>query len=86
MMSSYVVPWPPPSSTGDSGLGFGRVIRYPLIAPDDPRNERYLTICYVCQEESKAGQEHLRNYGGIVCYSCRAFWRRSHQKVIKFKF
>lgn len=48
---------------------------------DDPRHERYLKVCFVCQEEAKAGQEHLRNYGGVVCYSCRAFWRRSHQKT-----
>lgn len=54
--------------------------RYPLVAPDDPRDARYLTVCYVCTEEAKPGQEHLRNYGGVVCYSCRAFWRRSHQK------
>ena len=48
---------------------------------DDPRHEVYLKICYVCQEQAKPGSEHLRNYGGIVCYSCRAFWRRSHQKT-----
>lgn len=47
--------------------------------PSDPHNKCYLTICYVCRDVAKSGQEHLRNYGGIVCYSCRAFWRRSHQ-------
>ena len=52
---------------------------FPVI--EDPRSEIYLKICYVCQEPAKPGTEHLRNYGGIVCYSCRAFWRRSHQKT-----
>lgn len=47
--------------------------------PGDPNAKCYLTICFVCRDVAKSGQEHLRNYGGIVCYSCRAFWRRSHQ-------
>lgn len=47
--------------------------------PEDPRDKYYLQVCFVCNESAKPGQEHLRNYGGIVCYSCRAFWRRSHQ-------
>lgn len=47
--------------------------------PEDPKDKIYLTICFVCKDMAKPGQEHLRNYGGIVCYSCRAFWRRSHQ-------
>ena len=66
-----LIPW---SSAGGCGFSF------PLIAPDDPRDARFLTVCYVCTEEAKPDQEHLRNYGGVVCYSCRAFWRRSHQK------
>jgi hypothetical protein len=49
--------------------------------PDDPRDKYYLTVCFVCHDMAKPGQEHLRNYGGIVCYSCRAFWRRSHQNT-----
>ncbi len=57
---------------------------YPV--PEDPRNEFYLKICFVCQEPAKPGTEHLRNYGGIVCYSCRAFWRRSHQKTKRPNF
>ena len=79
MMTSYF-PWHAsnvPHMPQIPGIRFN----FPLVAPDDPRNERFLKVCFVCQEEAKAGQEHLRNYGGIVCYSCRAFWRRSHQKT-----
>jgi hypothetical protein len=46
---------------------------------ENPSDKTFLKICFVCKDKAKAGQEHLRNYGGIVCYSCRAFWRRSHQ-------
>ena len=49
--------------------------------PPDPGHEYYLKFCYVCQEPSKPGQEHIRNYGGIVCFSCRQFFRRAHQKT-----
>jgi len=24
-------------------------------------------------------QSHMRNYGGVVCFSCRQFFRRAHQ-------
>lgn len=75
MMTSYN-PWPSAASVSSTGHGYN----YPQTAPADPRDPIFLTICYVCQEEAKPGQEHLRNYGGIVCYSCRAFWRRSHTK------
>ena len=75
MTTSYI-PWPSTASVSNPGHGYS----YPLTAPDDPGDKIFLTICYVCQEEAKPGQEHLRNYGGVVCYSCRAFWRRSHQK------
>ena len=54
--------------------------------PDDPRDKYYLTVCFVCDDLAKPGQEHLRNYGGIVCYSCRAFWRRSHQNTRRPNF
>lgn len=46
---------------------------------ENPADKTFLKICFVCKDVAKPGQEHLRNYGGIVCYSCRAFWRRSHQ-------
>jgi hypothetical protein len=49
--------------------------------PHDPGHELYLKTCYVCQELAKPGQEHIRNYGGIVCFSCRQFFRRAHQKT-----
>lgn len=47
----------------------------------NPRDPKYLRVCFVCTEEAKEGKDHLKNYGGIVCFSCRAFWRRSHQKT-----
>ena len=49
--------------------------------PPEPCHEFYLKTCYVCQELAKPGQEHIRNYGGIVCFSCRQFFRRAHQKT-----
>ena len=72
-----LIPWPQASVAQN----YARPVNYSMIGMEDPRHERYLKICYVCTEEAKPGQEHLRNYGGIVCYSCRAFWRRSHQKT-----
>jgi len=53
---------------------------------ENPRDKRYLKICFVCNDLAKPGTEHLRNYGGIVCYSCRAFWRRCHNKRKTPKF
>ena len=47
---------------------------------EDPFNKIFLKFCFVCQEQARPGSEHLKNYGGVVCYSCRAFWRRSHQR------
>ena len=42
--------------------------------------------CFVCTENAKPGQEFIRNYGGVTCFSCRAFWRRAHlnSKVTEF--
>jgi len=31
---------------------------------------------------SNLGQSHMRNYGGTVCFSCRQFFRRTHQVFI----
>jgi len=54
---------------------------------ENPKDKRFLKYCFVCTEEAKPGKEHLKNYGGIVCLSCRAFWRRSHQTTkYVFKF
>jgi len=47
----------------------------------NPKDPRFLKECFVCTENAKEGKYHLKNYGGIVCFSCRAFWRRSHQKT-----
>lgn len=49
--------------------------------PTDPNDRYFLTHCYVCQARAKPEQEFIRNYGGVVCFSCRAFWRRAHQKT-----
>lgn len=35
--------------------------------------------CPICQEYSE--QPHQLHYGGIACFSCRAFFRRAHQKT-----
>jgi Zinc finger, C4 type (two domains) len=37
-------------------------------------------ICPVCAEEAPPGETHHPHYGGICCYSCRAFFRRANQK------
>jgi hypothetical protein len=58
---------------------FGQASDQAMKFSENPRDKIYLTVCFVCKDVAKPGQEHLRNYGGIVCYSCRAFWRRSHQ-------
>lgn len=49
------------------------------LLPSDPNDKYYLTHCYACQALAKPDQEFIRNYGGLVCFSCRAFWRRAHQ-------
>ena len=49
--------------------------------PTDPNDSFYLTNCFACKAIAKPDQEYIRNYGGVVCFSCRAFWRRSHQKT-----
>ena len=48
--------------------------------PPDPRSHTYQIICFVCKELAKPNQEHSLHYGGVVCLSCRAFFRRAHQK------
>ena len=50
-----------------------------LTSSEDPNHEVYLRTCFVCGETSKPGHDFIRNYGGVVCFGCRAFFRRSHQ-------
>jgi hypothetical protein len=47
----------------------------------DPRDESFLKVCFVCAELAKPEQNHSPHYGGIVCLSCRAFFRRAYQKT-----
>jgi len=37
-------------------------------------------VCPVCGEEAPPGETHHPHYGGICCYSCRAFFRRANQR------
>ena len=53
--------------------------RAPDPATENPALPIYQTTCFVCKEEAKSGETHSIQYGGIVCLSCRAFFRRSHQ-------
>ena len=34
-------------------------------------------MCYICKETTT--KEHCIHYGALACFSCRAFFRRSHQ-------
>jgi len=54
--------------------------------PADPNDSYYLTNCFACKAIAEPGEEYMRNYGGVVCLSCRAFFRRVHQKQIVSKF
>ena len=40
--------------------------------------EALITICPVCSDKNPKG--HNKSYGAHVCSSCRAFFRRYHQK------
>ena len=57
---------------------------------NNPNDPLYLKFCFVCKEEAPPDKEHYKNYGGIVCLSCRAFFRRLHQSCkaqdLKCKF
>ena len=67
---------------------------YPLLKPlnsfqmfaptrtseSSPSDPLYLKICFVCSERAPEGKDHYSNYGGIVCLSCRAFFRRANQQ------
>lgn len=56
------------------------------MSASNPRDEYYLKVCFVCSEIAKPDQDHTPHYGGIVCLSCRAFFRRAHQKTRNPKF
>lgn len=43
------------------------------IGYDKPTDKVCLKICFVCKDVAKYDQGHMKNYGGIVCFSCRAF-------------
>jgi hypothetical protein len=44
---------------------------------DNPKHRYYLKVCYICKETTT--KEHCIHYGALECFSCRAFFRRSHQ-------
>ena len=43
--------------------------------PAQEQSEVY--VCPICQSVAK--QQHQTHYGGMACFSCRAFFRRAHQ-------
>lgn len=53
-------------------------IQRPAIASTWDVSNR-MTVCFVCGERAKPDQEFIKNYGGVSCFSCRAFFRRAAQ-------
>ena len=53
---------------------------------EKPDEGFFLKNCYVCSRKPKGSENHLKNYGGVVCYCCRQFFRRSLQKSKNPKF
>ena len=47
--------------------------------PEDPNDSYYKINCFVCKKSAKQDQEYIRSYGGVVCFGCRAFFRRAHR-------
>merc|ERR1719195_37897 len=43
-------------------------------------------ICTICGEMAPEDDKHHLHYGGICCYSCRAFFRRAHQNTKRPNF
>jgi len=43
-------------------------------------------ICTICGEIAPEDDKHHLHYGGICCYSCRAFFRRAHQSTKRPNF
>jgi hypothetical protein len=57
----------------NTALNFFVYTNVPKVAND--------RICPICSEEAPPGEAHHPHYGGICCYSCRAFFRRANQRT-----
>ena len=61
----------------DDKMGSGSINFFVYTNVPKVANER---LCPICGDEAPAGEVHHPHYGGICCYSCRAFFRRANQK------
>lgn len=52
------------------------------MAEDQTGSSKPSSVCPICQ----SSEPHFLHYDGLSCYSCRAFFRRAHQKTRHPKF
>ncbi|TRY72727.1 hypothetical protein TCAL_00265 [Tigriopus californicus] len=53
-----------------------------IMDEGEPRSSKSSSVCPICQ----SSEPHFLHYDGLSCYSCRAFFRRAHQKTRNPKF